>query len=387
VRVLLVHGMAERGGSDQALLRMVRTLPPERFDVTLAVPAPHPLSAELRAAGARLAVVPVRRISTSHGAGEWARYARDWPVAVVRLVALVLRRRADVVVTNSLHFWHGWAAALVTGRPHVWHAREMVVQSRLALAVERFLTRHFATVVVAASQAVADQLDAPSTVVVHEHPDPDEFSPRRAGRWRAVVGLPDDAPLLAVLGRFDTWKGFEVALDAVPLVRARVPGTRLVVAGSPVQGKLGYAQALQDRAAGLDGVLWAGHRDDVPDLLADADVLLVPSTEPEPYGLVVVEALASGCPVVASDAGGPVEILAAAAPGAGRLVPPGDPAALAAAAAELLAGRQRDGAGRRGRPALNRPQAVPYPRLLTEVARAGRRYRGPVPGPEAGAPR
>ena len=366
--------MAERGGSDQALLRLVRALPREEFEVTVAVPAPHPLAAEFAAAGATLVIVPMRRISTSHGAGAWLAYALTWPLSVLRLTALARRTHADVVHTNSLHFWHGWAAALLVRRPHVWHAREVVVQSGRALALERVLTRRFANLVLAGSQAIADQLDV-SAVVVLESADPLEYHPGRAGRWRARNGLSDDAPVLGVLGRLDTWKGFEVALDALPLVRARVPGALLVVAGGPVAGKAGFARDLEARARRTEGVHWAGDRDDVPDLLADLDVVLVPSTEPEPYGLVVVEALASGCPVVASAAGGPVEILAGAAPGAGARVPPGDAGALAAAAADLLAARAAGAAGRRLRAVLARPGAAPFAELFRSVASGGRRRR------------
>lgn len=378
MRVLSVHGMAERGGSDQALLRMVRTLPTDRFSVTVAVPAQHPLEQELTSAGAALHVVPMRRISTSHSPLAWLAYAAAWPVTVLRLVRLIRHTGADVVHTNSLHFWHGWAAAAITRRPHVWHAREVVVQSGPALALERWLTRRFATLVVAMSASIAEQLDAPS-VVVHEHPDPAEFTPTRAGRWREDLGLPDAAPVLGVVGRVDTWKGFDVALDAFVLVREQLPDARLVLTGVPVRGKADYARGLQERAAGTPGTCWTGPRRDVPDLFADLDVLLVPSTSPEPYGLVVVEALASGCPVVASAAGGPVEILAAAEPGAGALVPSGDAAAFAAATVELLQRRAVGTHARRQRSALNRPTPAPFGHLLAEVAHGGRRYRGQIP--------
>ena len=368
VTVLFVQPMAERGGSDQALLRLVRTLPREDFEVHVAVPAPHPLAQEFAAAGARLHVVPMRRISTSHGAAGWLAYALSWPLSVSRLALLARRVRADVLYTNSLHSWYGFAAAFLARRPHVWHAREVVVQSGAALALERGLTAR-ADLVLAGSQAIADQLTARRMVVVHEHPDPREFAPGHAGAFRGREGLPDDAVVAVLLARLDTWKGFEVALEAWPLVRPRVPEARLLLAGGVVAGKADYAEALRRRAAATPGVLWLGERRDVPELLADCDLLLAPSTLPEPYGLGLVEALASGCPVVASDAGGPREILAAAGPGAGVLVPTGDARALAVAVAGLLGPTSTT--LRRGRPVLARPEPPPFARLLSEVA--GRR--------------
>lgn len=373
VRLLAVHGMAERGGSDFGLLRTLRALPADRFAVHVAVPAPHPLAAALAGAGATLHVVPMRRISGSHRLADWVRYALAWPLTVLRLVALGRRTGADVVYTNSLHFWHGWAAALLLRRPHVWHAREIVVQSGAALRLERLLTRRFADRVVAVSQAVADQLDRDDVVVVHEHPDPAEFSPERAGRFRGAAGIDDQAPLAGIAGRIDVWKGVDVVLDAWPTVRAQHPDAQLVVAGGPVEGKQAYAEGLARRAGSLDGVSWLGPREDVPDLLADLDVLVLASTEPEPYGLVLVEALASGCPVVATDAGGAPEIVRAARPGAGRLVPPGDADALAAAVTACLGARPGDGAaGRRGRPVLSRPAPSPVADLLHDTAEARR---------------
>src|SRR3954454_2168215 len=181
--ILFIQPVAERGGSDHALLRMVRLLPRDRFACHIAMPAPSPMATDFARAGAHLHVVPMRRISTSHGAGAWAAYALFWPVAVARLWWLARRTKADVVHTNSLHSWYGWAAAALTRRPHVWHAREITVQSAAALRVEQTLTRHFATRVIAMSQAIADQLPRADVVVVHETVDGAEFSPAHAGRF------------------------------------------------------------------------------------------------------------------------------------------------------------------------------------------------------------
>ena len=189
------------------------------------------------------------------------------------------------------------------------------------------------------SQAIADQLDADPAkiVVVYETADPAEFSPARAGRFRASVGIPDDAPLVGAAGRIDSWKGFDVLLDAFERALATRPDLQLVVAGGPVNGKAELFEQLRTRAGALPGAHWLGARSDVPDLLADLDLFVLPSTEPEPYGLVVVEALASGAPVVVTDAGGPREIAAGATAGSARLVPPGDAGALAGAILSAVA--------------------------------------------------
>src|SRR5947209_14485344 len=176
LKILSVQPVAERGGSDQALLRLARSLPRPEFEVHIALPGPSPLAAEYAEAGATLHEVPMRRISTSHDARDWAAYAIGWPIAVARLAALGRRLRVDVVHSNSLHSWYGWAVARFLRVPHVVHAREIVVQSRAALRVERLLCRAFAHRVVAVSYAVAAQLDPANVVVLDEYLDANEFA-------------------------------------------------------------------------------------------------------------------------------------------------------------------------------------------------------------------
>jgi glycosyltransferase involved in cell wall biosynthesis len=357
ITILSVQPVAERGGSDQALLRLVRSLPRGEFDFHIARPGPSPLAPEFAGAGATLHEVPMRRLSTSHGAGEWAGYVGGWPVSVARLTALARRLDVDVVHSNSLHTWYGWAAARVLGRPHVVHAREIVVQSSTALRVERALCRHFATRVIAVSYAVAAQLDPANVVVLDEHLDTDEFAPSRAGAFRGRVDLPDDVPVIGAVARLDPLKGLDVLLDAHEQLRAERPDIRLVIVGSPVLGQDDYAHALRARVELEPGALLLESRSDVPDVMADLDVLALPSIEPESYGLVLVEALASGTPVVASDHGGAPEIVARARPGTAAVAPPGDADALAARLRDLLPARTSPERRRARLPAFSAPPA------------------------------
>src|SRR5438034_112066 len=184
--VLYIQPVAERGGSDRALVRMIRTLPRQSFDCHVVVPEATPVAEELEAAGATVHVIPMRRLTGSGGVGYWLAYAAAWPFTVARIALLARRVKADVVHSNSLHSLYGWAAAALVRRPHVWHAREIVVQSAAALRVERFLARRFATAVVAISDAVAAGLDLPNVQVVSDDVDLEEFSPTRAGRFRAA---------------------------------------------------------------------------------------------------------------------------------------------------------------------------------------------------------
>jgi len=166
-----------------------------------------------------------------------------------------------------------------------------------------------------------------------------------------------------------------VLLDAFARVRTAREDVQLVVAGGPVRGKEAVFEQLAVVARATPGVHWLGSRDDVPDLLADLDVFVLPSTEPEPYGLVLVEALMSGAVVVATDAGGPPEILGAATPGSGRLVPIRDPAALADAIVAQLdelpatSPTQRAGRSPRREPEPERFAAIF--RAVVESARTG----------------
>jgi len=363
--ILYVQPVAERGGSDQALLCLVRSLP-GTLAAHVAVPAEPPLRPELEAAGATVHIVPMRRLTTSGGLAWWAGYALGWPVAVARLWRLGRRVDADLVHTNSLHSWYGWAAAALLRRPHLWHAREVVTQSGLALRVERLLTRRFADLVVAVSQTVADQLPGARVEVVLDDADRTAFRPDQAGRFRAGAAIAEGAPLVVAASRLDTWKGLEVALDAWPAVRAARPEAVLAVAGAVVAGKESFAEGLCRRAECLEGVRWLGEVVEVASLVADADLLVALSTTPEPWGLSVVEALASGVPVVASDLGGHQEILGRAAPGAGRLVPAGDAEATSDALVEVLP-RTTSMTGRRQRSVLLAP--LPPPEWAARYAR------------------
>ncbi|WP_425374305.1 glycosyltransferase [Lichenihabitans psoromatis] len=177
--------------------------------------------------------------------------------------------------------------------------------------------------------------------------------PRTATRSRAAVradlGLSAQLPMLLTAARFTAQKDHATLIEAVPAVLARFPDACFVLAGSgPLEATIAMQIAAQNLSA---SVRLLGQRDDIPDLLGAADLLVLPSRF-EGLPLTILEAMAAGVPVVATNVGGTDE---AAVDGVtGLLVPPGEPARLAAAIQAMLEDPAR--AARYGRAARKRFQ-------------------------------
>jgi len=294
------------------------------------------LRADLQAAGVEVLVRPLavlRRASmTPRGlARTGAALARD----AAGLARLAHERAVALVHTNTSVTLGGSAAARLARIGHVWHLREIYTGfERFWPAYRRLLLT--ADAVPCISHATRAQLGASARAVVLH--DGLAVAPARVqtGAARAALELPPGAFVCAIVGRISPWKGQDVLIRA--LADRALAGTEVIalVAGDAWGGRqlrLEELRALAARLGVAERVRFAGFRADVENVYAAADVVAVPSTRPEPFGLVALEAAAAGCCVVAADHGGLPEIIADGR--TGRLVAPGDPAALAAAIARL----------------------------------------------------
>jgi glycosyltransferase involved in cell wall biosynthesis len=221
-----------------------------------------------------------------------------------------------------------------------------------------------ATIVLANSQHTARSLlaVAPSArvEVAYSPVDLARFDPARVDRARARAGLGragESALLLGVVAQLTPWKGQDTAVRALELLRAGGVDAHLLLIGSAKfvaratrHDNVAYIEGLRAtiEGAGLaDHVSWLGEREDIPELMRALDVLLAPSTE-EPFGRAVAEAMALEVPVLATNVGGPTEIVRDGEDG--FLLSPGEPQAWARALAELARSPEtRAEMGRSGR--------------------------------------
>jgi glycosyltransferase involved in cell wall biosynthesis len=201
--------------------------------------------------------------------------------------------------------------------------------------------------VVAVSASAARTVGRRDVTVLHQSVPLPELNGERPANGHVRVGI---------VGRLAPWKGQDVFLAAAERLAPRFPDARFVLAGSALFGEHDFEGELRRRAESgpLRGrVEFLGFCDDVWSVYRDLDVAVHASTLAEPYGNVVLEAMASRTPIVAAAAGGPLELVEHGRNG--LLVPPGDADALAATLDRLLRDPdERRRLGRAGREHVER---------------------------------
>jgi glycosyltransferase involved in cell wall biosynthesis len=337
VRVLFLHSSSGRYGADRQLALLATGLDRARFVPLVVLPAEGELCQDLRSAGVEVLVrpVPVLRRGLTHPAGLM-RLGASVIYDGAGLGRLARRRRVGLVHSNTSVVLGGAAAARLARVPHLWHVREIYTRFASFWPAYRRLLET-AAALPCVSRATAEQFRSSARTEVV--PDGLAIDPSRAPRdvARRVLGLDPDAEVIAVLGRISDWKGQDVLVRALAEPALRDRGALGLIAGTPWPGaevRLDRVLALAARLGVTDRLRLLGFRPDVENVYGAADLIAVPSTEPDPLPGAAVEAAAAGCTVVASAHGGLPEIIRDGA--TGRLVAPRDAALLAQVCAELL---------------------------------------------------
>jgi glycosyltransferase involved in cell wall biosynthesis len=349
------------GGGQVTVLTLARGLDREKFEVFVASEEGGPLVDELEKIGIRHVPVRLGKLSGLSAAGALAAVLQENAVDILhthggvaglygRLAARKARTPAVVHTVHGIHYLHYRNPAA----------------KRAFIVLERRLSRITDAVVFvsAADMESAARLRLalpPKARLIRNGvaPIPPERL-RESAAVRAELGAVG-RPLVVAVSRLHRQKGVTYLLRAVPLVRNEIPDVRVVVAGGgPLADRLGAevkALRVGDNAALL------GERTDALDILAAADLFVLPSLwEGLPY--VLVEAAALEKPIVATDIDGVREVIRSGATGV--LVPPRDPAALAAAILFLL--KDRAFTSRLGEAARNEiPSQFSVERMISET--------------------
>jgi glycosyltransferase involved in cell wall biosynthesis len=380
MRVLIVTYRGPLGGAERLLRSFATGLGP---DVAVGCPS-GPLADLLRSEGFDVREIPLR-------SPEVRARGRDRLLAPARLAAhaldiraLVRRVRPDVLIAWGMRSAIAAPLAVVglRSRPAIVFQHNDLLPGPHVARLVRTVSRR-ADAVSALSQAIARDLDPDGRLgarlhVVRPGVDLDHFRP---------AGPPMHRPRAVLIGSIVDWKRPDLALEIVALAARRLPELELVVVGGTIDGPgerlLGWLRGRASEPDLAGRVDFRGWLPDAGEALADASCLLH-CADREPLGMVIVEALACGRPVVAPAAGGPCELVDDKV---GRLYPPGD--AAAGAAALIAVAGDAATAARMGAAARERAEACldhaaarhSYVAMLAEVAvqspSASRSFRSP----------
>ncbi len=373
-RVLLLCEYGSLNGGERSLLAVLDGLHAAGYRLTAAAPPASPLAAAFAQRG-----VPVAGLDLHDSQGR--RFELPW--CRQRIGEVVAAVQPDLLHANSLSMSRlSGPVAEQLGLPSLGHLRDII---KVPAAVIRDLNRH--SRLVAVSQATRDWylaagLDAGRTHVLYNGVDLARFRPRPpTGYLHRELGLAPAARLVAFIGQLGMRKGLVALLAAAREVVSAAGDAHFVLVGQRYSQKeeaLQYERQLHAAAelAPLAGhVHFLGVRGDVDRLLNEVALLVHPARQ-EPLGRVLLEAAAAGVPVVATDVGGTREIFPPATDSA-CLVPPDEPAVLAAAIGGLLTAADRRAAlGRAAR--ARAEQAFAAERAAESLARHYRELSGPA---------
>lgn len=332
-------GSAQYGGGERYLDVLFGRLDRSRFQPLLICPEPGPFVGAMQRRGIPTQVVTLSPLVN--------------PSALLRLANLLARERVTILQTHGARAnAYGRLAGRLAGVPIVISTVHNSLQDYEIGHLKRGLYRTVLRLtlplvdrIICVSEALKNDVveecptAADRTVTIYNGVDTAQFTPSgKRSEVRRACGV-GQGPMLVVIGRLTEQKGHRFLLQALPTLLAQWPTLRCVCVGegelretlSALATHLGVAQACR----------LTGSREDIPDILAAADVVVLPSLS-EGFPFVLLEALAAGRPVVASRVNGVPELIEDGK--TGRLVPPRDAGALSSALHEVLSDPDRSAA-------------------------------------------
>lgn len=354
-RILYVELPGVIGGTITGLYELVRHLDTSCYEpIVLFYRQNHPYRDRFERLGIKVLTLGekdgfssnLHRILIPGLAKYQERLARGyWAASVVARVAFLLKKeRIDLVHHNDNLPKDRYTiiAARIANVPQVCHIRTLkelsILDRQLARSVNFFIYM---------SKAI-EQLYLESGIsvekgqVIYDGFDPTDFKEigsSHTAKVRAEFGIDKQDRIISNIGRLDNWKGQDYFITAIAEVVKDHPNIKAVLVGAPESTPWNqiYYQKLQKMVKDLQltkHVIFTGHRTDVPQIMASSDIIVHSSSKPEPFGRVIVEGMLAARPVIATAAGGALDIIEDKV--TGILVPPKDADKMAKAILWLL---------------------------------------------------
>lgn len=337
VRILHIEGGGDlNGGGPVSLFNFLKNLDREAFVPIVACPSPGSFVDALKEIGVKTKIIEINSLKRLH--------LISFVSAVVKLRKIIKEEKIDIVHSNagaSRESFYSGIAARISGVPFIYHVR--VIES--GGLVEKIIAALSAKVIVI-SDAIGKKFDylknKNKLIKIYNAVNLKEYTPDLSPeKIITEFGLKPGAPLIGVIANLIPWKGHEYFLNAAREIKDKVQEAKFIIAGQDFDKDKRYEKQLKRMTEKLGigkDVIFTGFRADVPEIMAAIDILVLPSID-EPFGRVLIEAMACAKPIVATKGGGVPEIVRDRE--TGLLVPIKDPHAISVAVIGLLKDKKR----------------------------------------------
>lgn len=316
MNILILHGSSDLYGASKILLVTVRLMIKKGYKPIVILTENGPLANYLQDAGADILFIRL---------GILRRKYKSIPGIINRLQVMVKafyaikkvirERKIALVYSNTTAVLAGAFAARSAGIRHIWHVHEIIESPKWLYRFLGMLLNRYSDTVIVVSESVKkswSKFVAPEKLVlIYNGIDYSSYQ-QPSNKLRKELSIDDDTVVIGMIGRVHYWKGQEYFLQIASHLSKNFSKLHFVMIGDAFPG---YEYLYEQLAAQINSdnishlVTDLGYRTDVAELLPGFDILVLPSTLPDPFPTVVLEAMASAKPVAATAQGGALEMI------------------------------------------------------------------------------
>ncbi|MBU5489293.1 glycosyltransferase family 4 protein [Butyricicoccus intestinisimiae] len=318
--ILFLHAGAEMYGADKVMLDLIKRLDKSKFQPLVILPTEGVLVDALKDEGVNVMVMPYpimrRKYFNLKGVIQ---YGFNLIKYINKITSIAKEYHIDLIHTNTAATLEGGFVSRKLHVPHLWSIHEIIVSPKIMYTVTSKLIAKYSSIAITDSKAVKDHLDAsgyfqPDAVkVIYNGVDSKRFKPENDcdylyDEWK----IPQNARIIGMMGRVNSWKGQGDFLKAANIIMAKYSDVYTVFVGAAFEGEEWREKELADAIAQSpykNRIINKGYRTDSEGIYKLYDVFVLPSTNPDPLPTVVLEAMATGKPIVGYKHGGVCEMV------------------------------------------------------------------------------
>jgi len=353
--ILMRHGSSDLYGASKIFLESVRALKHAGFGVVVVLSEDGPLVEELNAwkADVHIHKLGILRRKYFNARGLLNR-VKTTLKAKAFLEELMVKKNITHIYSNTSAVLVGAFLARKKRVKHIWHLHEILFSPRWFVRRMGKIINRNADKVIVVSQAVwdnwKDKVDESKMLLLHNGIDYQPYLQSKTNIRTEIPGS-EGKILIGMIGRINHWKGQSYFLDIAQKLVQTHDNVHFVVVGDAYPGTEHFVTEMEQKIknSGLQAhVSYLGFRKDIPEILNALDIFVLPSILPDPFPTVILEAMASGKPVVATAHGGAKEMILEGE--TGLLIPWDNPGSAAEAISDLVNNKEmNEKMGEKGR--------------------------------------